>query len=268
MCAMYLAKKWRWRPSTFLHLDTGAVKSSKVFSIGYPLSNSQLHDFARQCLADELLNTFHINQLQAPEGFASCIAVAKMPGVTDDEGTSAQKALNDFLNLNLDTNTQHIFSQEVYYFQNPLKEKDLQRIAEELLGNKLIHRFSLISPPNKPDGLEVYVPQVQIIADAHTETVHLGDLSDEEVIATFQKQTACPQSRRNAGDPPVFSTARNANCARCCGAALLPNRLRIGNTWHKHGRSIANTRNLTPLFTTTIAKPAKNNAFTLYSKPT
>ena len=42
---------------------------------------------------------------------AATFVVAKGPGVTDDEGTSAQNALSDFLNEPIDVRTQHIFSE-------------------------------------------------------------------------------------------------------------------------------------------------------------
>lgn len=171
----------------FLNIDTGNIKSSKVFSVNYPLSEQAIADFAQVCLKDEVFNEVRINELAQTDGYQSYIAIAQLPGVTDDEGTSAQKSLKDYLNLaDLDTNTQHIFSQQLFYIERALTETELKQIAADLLGNKLIHHFQYQSLDQNgtsstlaPDQL--YVPQVQIKAN---ETVHTIDLnlSDEALL--------------------------------------------------------------------------------------
>ena len=118
----------------YFGIETGAVKSSKIFTIGYSLTPEQVANFAGLCLADEIVNELYVNELMPQTGFESYIAIAKLPGVTDDEGISAQKALSDYLNTPIDTNTQHIFSQEVYYLQRALSPLQLQTLAQAARG--------------------------------------------------------------------------------------------------------------------------------------
>ena len=171
----------------FLGIHTGKVKSSKVFAIDYPkLTRFQLIGFIEYCLKDEIVNTLSINKLHYLENYQSYIAVAKLAGVTDDEGTSAQKLLADFVNKDLDTKTQHIFSQELFYFENKLSEAELKQIAESLLGNPLINNLKYGYEPNQLKIEDLFVPKVQLTTD---ETVNVVDIniSDEDLVALSQK---------------------------------------------------------------------------------
>ncbi|HEX8327946.1 MAG TPA: AIR synthase-related protein [Hymenobacter sp.] len=162
-----------------LGLTTGRVRSAALYTVRYPLSETQLNDFATRCLADPVLHDVRLNELTAAEGFATYILVARRPGVTDDEGTSAQNALADILNEPLDTHTQHIFSKRLYLLENDLPADDLRRIAEELLGNKLINWLEV---GRVVDGIRDYTPRPGGGAEAITEIIKLTDRSDAELV--------------------------------------------------------------------------------------
>ncbi|GAB2963430.1 phosphoribosylformylglycinamidine synthase subunit PurS [Hymenobacter coalescens] len=162
-----------------LHLLTGAVQTSAVYTVRYPLSADQLESFAAQCLQDPLLNDAALDQWAVAPEFKSFILVAKGPGVTDDEGTSAQNALQDFLGLELDIRTQHIFSKRLYLLEKELPEADLRHLAEELLGNKLINRFVV---GHTAQGIRDFTPQPGGGADSTTHTIRLEHLTDEELV--------------------------------------------------------------------------------------
>ena len=165
-----------------LGITTGKVKSSKLFSINYEASDAQLQDYATRCIKDVVTDEILVNELYEPTEYQACIAIAQLPGVTDDEGTSAQMAWVDFFNVEADVNTQHIFTQEVYYFENKLSQEELIVIAKRLLGNPLINHFSYAY---QNEGGKVsftpYVPEVKMTADDTTETVNL-DLDDDALV--------------------------------------------------------------------------------------
>lgn len=166
-----------------LNIETGYVHTSKLFSIKYELKLEQVQAFAHQCIKDALTDEVLVNEIAPSRAYGSCVTVAKLPGVTDDEGTSAQMALVDFMNLeNIDTATQHIFSQEVYYFEKTLAENQLKRLTNRLLANPLIHKFHFYYPDQKGIIRFVpYVPKVQMTVDKTTQFFDLN-LSDEELI--------------------------------------------------------------------------------------
>ena len=142
----------------FLEIETGEIRTGKVFNVLYDLPIAKIEKFANLGLCDEVIHDVRINNPYQNEKYKTFVLVAKMPGVTDDEGVSAQKTLNDILSVNLDVNTQHIYTEDLYLIENDLTDETLQKLAEGMLGNKLIHHFEF----GKYDGEIDYVPEVKI----------------------------------------------------------------------------------------------------------
>ncbi|MBN2710654.1 MAG: phosphoribosylformylglycinamidine synthase [Calditrichaceae bacterium] len=153
----------------YLNIDTGKVKSGKIFSVLYDMNPEQVQAFARQTLADPILHEVYINQLYRDDYYHSYILISKLPGVTDDEGVSAQKALCDLLNIAFDYSKQWIFTRDIYYLENHLSEKQLHRIAEDLLGNPLINHFEY----GKFEGRILYMPTVDMQSDTTSKTIDI-----------------------------------------------------------------------------------------------
>ncbi len=160
----------------YFGITTGKVKSSKVFSIGYEMDEAAVKDFAHLCLNDFIANELFVDELLPQDGYNAYIAIAKLPGVTDDEGITAQKALSDYLNTKIDTNTQHIFSQEIYYLENPLSPLELQTLAQEL-GNPLINQFSFGNNKTLTTN-KLYIPEVRVKADNTVGVIDLAITND------------------------------------------------------------------------------------------
>ncbi|RYU78080.1 AIR synthase-related protein, partial [Hymenobacter persicinus] len=161
-----------------LGLRTGRVQSTALYTVRYPLTSEQLRDFATCCLQDPVLHEVALNEFRHDSRYRSYILVAKLPGVTDDEGLSAQNALGDLLNEPLDTHTQHIFSKRLYFLEEDLPESSLRRLAQELLGNPLIHRFET----GPITDIRDYTPRPGGGAESVTALVPLAGLSDEELV--------------------------------------------------------------------------------------
>ncbi|MBN2433848.1 MAG: phosphoribosylformylglycinamidine synthase [Spirochaetes bacterium] len=160
-----------------LGIESGSVRSSKLFLIDYPITEDELKNYAEKCLHDPVVNSIYCNALNSPGQYKSFISVAKMPGVTDDEGTSAQKTLADFLGRQIDTNTQHIFVQDVYFFEKEMDKNSLKRIAADLLGNKLINHFEY----GKPSDFKQYVPAVDVVVDNRVENIDIF-IDDDKLL--------------------------------------------------------------------------------------
>ncbi len=182
-----IAKRVRTQAKKLLHIDTGDVRHAYLYAVNYPLDGETLHAFANNCIRDQVTEEVKINTIADDERFHSYIAIAKLPGVTDDAGSSARMALADFLNKELDTRTQHIFSQELYYFENALTENELRTIAEKLLANPLIHHIAVFSKADKKRYFNnPYVPVVAMKTDNSTAHIDLN-IPDEDLLALSQK---------------------------------------------------------------------------------
>ncbi len=172
---------------TLLDIETGRILHTKVFAINYSLDDVELEAFAKECLQDVITDEVFINRFDIKDQFLSYIAVAKLPGVTDDEGSSAQMALADFLNAEFDLNTQHIFSQDIYYFEKELTAVQLQNIAVKLLANPLINKITVFNQyQHKSAFKNLYVPIVNLVSDDRTEYIDLN-ISDEALLSLSQK---------------------------------------------------------------------------------
>ena len=217
-----------------LGLATGRVRSAALYTVRYPLSETQLRDFATRCLADPVLHDVRLNELTAAPGFATYILVARRPGVTDDEGTSAQNALADILNEPLDVHTQHIFSKKLYLLENNLPEADLRRIAEELLGNKLINwlEVGLVA-----DGIRDYTPRPGGGAEAITEVISLTGLSDAELVQLSKKNIYALNLEEMRAVRDYFAAAETQAERQAAGLPADPTDCEleiIAQTWSEH----------------------------------
>ena len=203
----------------FLHIQTGRVKSAKVFSILYDLNAEQVQAFANESLKDSILHDVYINELYMHPDFQSHLVISKLPGVTDDEGVSAQKALCDYFNIPFDYSRQIIFTHEIFYFEKKLPQAELEAIAGELLGNPLINHFEF-----QFDGAIHYVPEVQMHTDTSTETIDIFvddeqllklskdlllalDLKEMQAIQDYFKDEQVQAARKQAGLPELPTDA-------------------------------------------------------------
>ncbi len=216
----------------FLNIRTGMVKSGKIYSIVKTLSEKDLTSFAHHSLCDCIIHDVFIDNLFTSSEFPIYILVSKQPGVTDDEGVSAQKALCDFLNIPFEFGDHWIFTHEIYYLQNELSDEQLKTLAQELLGNPLINRFEY----GHFSGRIHYVPEVRISAHPEVQTVNIFvpdaqleriskemllalDLNEMQAIqAYFQNQLI--QREREKNGLPVLPTD--------CELEI------IGQTWSEH----------------------------------
>ncbi|MBH8558055.1 AIR synthase-related protein [Hymenobacter negativus] len=217
-----------------LGLRTGRVRSAALYTVRYPLSETQLRDFATRCLADPVLHDVRLNALAGAEGYATYILVARRPGVTDDEGTSAQNALADLLNEPLDVHTQHIFSKKLYLLENDLPTDDLRRIAEELLGNKLINWLEV---GRVADGIRDYTPRPGGGAEAITEVVALNGRSDVELLQLSKENIYALNLEEMRAVRDYFAAAETQAERKAAGLPADPTDCEleiIAQTWSEH----------------------------------
>lgn len=163
-----------------LGIDCGVIRTSKVFFIRYDIDEKTVSYFARDCFLDPVINDIHVGKL--PQIASSFVSVANLPGVTDDEGMSAQKMLADYLGRKMDTRVQHIFTQYLYLFEKEIDEEKLKTIATSILGNPLINHFEYGKWINKLE----YVPEVHMRVDNTVNVIDLN-VSDERLLEISDK---------------------------------------------------------------------------------
>ncbi len=216
----------------FLEIDTGAVKTGKIYSVEMELNEGQVRDFAEKALKDAVLHDVYINRLYTNDRYKSHILIAKQPGVTDDEGVSAQKTLADFFNLKIDHGEQWIFSQDIYYIERKLSDEQLLKIAEELLGNPLINHFEI----GAFDGIVKYVPEVHINSEPKTNIINI-DIDDEALLKLSKDMLLALDLREMKAIQRYYSNEKIKRDRLKAGISEQPTDCEmeiLGQTWSEH----------------------------------
>ncbi|MGC4116887.1 MAG: AIR synthase-related protein [Myxococcales bacterium] len=167
-----------------LGLATGHVRTGKLIVVTLPLTDEQVRRFADEGLRDPMLHEVQVNGFVRDGGAASYLVVSRLPGVTDDEGASAQRTLADLLGVGpsgqrttIEASGQHVFTEDVYYFEKALAKEQLLKLGSELIGNPLVNHFEA---GTRLERLS-YVPEVHITADERTETIPL-EVSNDQLV--------------------------------------------------------------------------------------
>ncbi|MBD3224245.1 MAG: phosphoribosylformylglycinamidine synthase [Caldithrix sp.] len=216
----------------YFRIDPGKTKSGKIFTIVQPVSEHYIRDFAYQSLQDTIIHDVYINRLYQSDQYQSYLLIAKLPGLTDDEGISAQKAFIDLLNPQDVPDTQWIFTQDIFYFEQALTESQLQQLAEELLGNPLVNHFEYGSF----NGTVQYTPDVRLHTsddvqsiDVNVPNEQLQQLSRDLLLALDLKEM---QAIKNH-----FANQETIRARKDRGLSAMPTDCELevlAQTWSEH----------------------------------
>jgi len=161
----------------YFNINTGKVRVSKIFTILSEKTADDILEFAKNTLKDAILHDVHADQLFMDKAYEKHLYMAKLPGVTDDEGVSAQKTYADYFNLDSEIGEQYIFTGEYYYLEKPLNNDELELLGNDLLGNPLINHIEYGKLKSKID----YVPTVLIKSEVRIDKIEI-DLGDNELV--------------------------------------------------------------------------------------
>ncbi len=216
----------------FLGIDTGEVRTARQFTITCPISPDDLALLAHQGLSDPILHQVFVDRPHTPPGFATCLRVSRRPGVTDDEGVSAQRTLADLTGREAGTGVQRIFTSDLYFIERALDDGHLTRLAEELLGNPLVNRFDFgldLDPLGAAPALDFGADSTVEVVDVFLPDPELERLSKEMVLSLSRDEWHAIQ--RHYRDPAVLA----GRAAR--GLPALPTDCEletIAQTWSEH----------------------------------
>lgn len=217
----------------YLNIETGKIRTGKIYVIDYPLQDEELQRFANEGLSDVVVNEYSINAPLMQKGFDSYIIIAKLPGVTDDEGMSAQKTLIDMFSPETAPDVQKIFSQDFYLFENILADTELQVIADTFLANKLINH---ISTGRFEQQAPLYVPEVHLHIDNTVEAVPV-DLEDDELLALSSNRLLALNLEEMRVIKSHYLSKKTASYRKAAGLPEQPTDCDleiIAQTWSEH----------------------------------
>ncbi len=160
------------------------ARSVRVFATTHQeASDEELASFARDALADPLVDDVEVTARLAPRGAHGYVHLARLPGLTDDEARSAELSWA-LVHGEAPPDAATFFTQELVVFDEALPVETLARLARDVLGNPNVHALSWGELPFVP----VTPKRVSLAAHARVEAVPLPD-TDEALLA-LSKQRA------------------------------------------------------------------------------
>ena len=216
----------------YFNINTGQVRVSKVFTILSDKTAEEILDFAKHTLKDAVLHDVHMDKLFIDRSFERHLYMAKLPGVTDDEGVSAQKTYADYFNLDIPSGEQFIFTGEYYYIEKALDDEDLSTLGNDLLGNPLINHIEHGPLKKQID----YVPTVLIKSKIKIEKIEI-DLGDSELLELSKNMLLSLDLKEMQTIKDHFMSEKTQAVRKEIGMSPIPTDCELevlGQTWSEH----------------------------------
>jgi len=127
-------------------LGIGTINSIhvvSVYAINAALTNEELALIAQGPLTDPIIQTYTVNSTFCDD-FSWMVEIAFLPGVTDNAGRTAREAIEILMphrfgpDFSVHTGTQ-------FFFQGTILRKHIEKIANEILANRLIQSIAIYS---------------------------------------------------------------------------------------------------------------------------
>ena len=187
-----------------IHAELGiegveALRCIDVYLVDAPLTPEQLRDAASDPLCDPVIQQSCVDRPLDREGFSWAVEVGLKPGVTDNVGRTAAEALALTLNRPF-SEGESVYHARQVRFWGDLNARTVERITNDLLANKLIHRFQILSAAEhtEQNGFALVVPKVSgkgrepmAQVDLELPDQALVDLSRERVLALGLDEMRC-----------------------------------------------------------------------------
>jgi phosphoribosylformylglycinamidine synthase II len=139
-----LGEKVRSRIVSDLHI-TGitSIRTATVYILDATFSPDELTALAKGPLSDPIVQDYTINKTFCDE-FDWMVEVGFRPGVTDNVGRTAKEAAIISLKRDLPADLS-VFTATQYFFWGDCSRKQIERISDEILANKLIQSITVYS---------------------------------------------------------------------------------------------------------------------------
>ncbi len=169
----------------FFSEEVTGVTAIKVYVISRDFSKEQLQTIG-PALHDPIIEECKINShLASNVDFSWLVEVGFRPGVKDNLGNTAKIAIEDALDIKF-SGSEGVYSFTQFLLKGDISEKEVEGIANGLLGNRLINSFN-ITPSKKLDGLKRTIPEIKLRLKQIVERINL-QLDDEAMMRLSQER--------------------------------------------------------------------------------
>ncbi len=147
------------RARSFLHLPVTSCRTRDVYKLDIVLSARQAHEL-RRVFTDPIVAVSALGKLPPPR-FDWLIEIGFKPGVTDNVGRTARLVVEDTLGRQLGKEEGVYTSVQYFLRGSHLTREDAERIAVEILANRLINTVRIFDPKEwEAAPIDLTVPRV------------------------------------------------------------------------------------------------------------
>ena len=166
------------------------------------------------------------------------VEVGYKPGVTDNVGRTAKEVVEAMAGKPFE-NGEAVYNSKMYFLKGAITENDVHRIAEDILANVLINRYTIkeIGRYRMEGGMGVYIPKVAITVEPVVERIDVVSMSIDELMSMNRERTWALSRDELAAvqayfaDPSVFETRKTAGLD---GRPTDVEIEAIAQTWSEH----------------------------------
>lgn len=169
----------------YFHLEIDRVRVLKLLMLDLDLTESELEGIRREIFTHPLTQVSSFRPLA--QDFDGAIWVGYRPGVRDNAGATALEAIAAFLGRALPPEAA-VYTSHLFLFSGRrITQKNLTRIARELLANDLIQEFQVYTPEqwNPGEGVGLILPRVEL---AHRPAVQVFNLDSLETLRKLSRE--------------------------------------------------------------------------------
>ena len=188
----------RKNAKNYFGFDIDSVRTIHIVTMDADLDNGQFDTVQQEVFTNPVTQTSSYAPLDID--FDWCIWVGFRPGVKDNAGSTAIEAIEDILSKKIGNNDAVYTSKRYCIKAANLNYEDLDKIAGELLANKIIQQWKIFRADEwqPEDGIGIIIPKVVL---DHTPVVSTIPVESDDIL----KQISDDRSLAlNANDIPTI----------------------------------------------------------------
>ena len=191
------------------------IKIVTVYTLHGNITRGELQHLGGQLFSDTVIQTFSVDKPTA-KNFTWLIEIGFKPGVQDNVGHTAQRAITDSIGKSLTG----VYTSKKYLLKGKIDRKQVERIVSELLANSLIERWAIVStnegrkkrtilpPPivrlnQTPhvQSIDLEIPDAELITLSRDRLLALN-LDEMKAIQSYYRNPDVGRKRKNVGLKP------------------------------------------------------------------
>ena len=166
------------------HLAVEQVRTAALYTVRSPRSVDALEPARRALFTDAVVEESRWDQ-RPPVPCRWIVQVAMLPGVTDNVGRTAARALEDMLAGPLEG---EVYTSSLYLIDGALQREDVERVVRDFLANPLVQQWRITAAADWRDGPEAFLPPPIAGADHPPRVASISlDIDDDALLRLSQE---------------------------------------------------------------------------------